>query len=64
MDKIIAGLVLTALGIWAGVAWWWFLCDILKGLAVIILFIAGLLLIGCGVRGSCQAPAPVVKPSK
>ncbi len=54
MDKIIIGLAAVALSIWAGVVWWWFLVDILKGFVVILLFLFGLLLIGLGVKGTLK----------
>lgn len=52
MNKIIAGLVVLAVGLWATVTWWWFVWDILKGLIAIILVIAGLTLIGLGARST------------
>lgn len=55
MDKIIIGLAAVALSIWAGVVWWWFLVDILKGFIVIALFFFGLLLIALGVKGTLKA---------
>jgi hypothetical protein len=56
MNKIAAGLVLLALALWGAVSWWWFLFDVLKGLVVVLLFLAGLLLVGLGVRGVGGAP--------
>ena len=52
MNKIAAGLVLLALALWGAVCWWWFLFDVIKGLVVVLSFLAGLLLIGLGVRGA------------
>lgn len=54
MNKIIGGLILLALGLWASVSWWWFLWDILKGLAAILLLLSGLALIGVGVKNTSQ----------
>ena len=50
MNKIVAGLVLTAIGLWGMISWWWFVCDVIKGLAVIIFIICGLILIGLGLK--------------
>ena len=50
MDKVIAGLVVTAIGIWAMVSWWWFVMDVVKGLTAIFIVIAGLTVVGLGVK--------------
>ena len=52
MNKIIAGLVILAIGLWATVTWWWFVWDILRGLISVLLVIAGLTLIGLGARNT------------
>lgn len=65
MDKVTVGLVLLALGIWGAVSWWWFLIDIIKGGIVIVLFLAGLMLVGMGVRSSLNLGTdPQQKTSK
>lgn len=51
-DKIIAGLVALAIGLWALVSWWWFVVDILKGLVVLCLLFLGIILIGLGVKSN------------
>ena len=57
MNKIIVGLVILAIGMWAAVTWWWFLLDILKGLAAIILVLGGLTLIALGLKSSTKTAA-------
>jgi len=54
MNKIIAGLIILAVGMWAAVTWWWFLLDILKGLAAIILVLGGFTLIALGIKGTTK----------
>lgn len=49
-DKIIAGLIVTAIGIWAMVSWWWFVTDVIKGLTAISLVFIGLIVIGLGLK--------------
>ncbi len=49
-DKIIAGLIVTAIGIWAMVSWWWFVMDVVKGLTAISIVLAGLIVIGLGLK--------------
>ena len=56
MNKIIAGLVLLAIGLWAIVSWWWFIWDIIKGLIVILFLLAGLTLLGLGAKNSSRKP--------
>lgn len=59
MNKVTVGLVFLALGVWGSISWWWFIWDIIKGVAVLILLIAGLLLIGLGVKNIGEpVPAP------
>ena len=61
MNKVAMGLVFLALAVWGGVSWWWFLWDVIKGVAVLALFAAGMLLVGLGVKDiGGTAPA---KPS-
>ena len=55
MNKIIAGLVILAIGIWAAVSWWWFLLDIIKGLLVILLMFGGLTLICLGLKNTAKS---------
>ncbi len=50
MDKVIAGLIVTAIGIWAMVSWWWFVTDVIKGLTAISLVLIGLIVIGLGLK--------------
>jgi len=57
MNKIIAGLVILAIGLWATVTWWWFVWDILRGLISVLLVIAGLTLIGLGARNTASKTA-------
>ena len=54
MDKVIAGLIVTAIGIWAMVSWWWFVTDVIKGLTAISLVLIGLIVIGLGVKGGME----------
>jgi len=54
MNKIIAGLVVLAIGLWAVVSWWWFIVDIVRGLIAILLVLAGLTLIGLGMKNSSK----------
>ncbi len=55
MDRVIAGLIALAIGVWAVVSWWWFVTDVLKGLAAICLVLAGIVLIGLGVKDTSEA---------
>ncbi|MCB4756632.1 MAG: hypothetical protein LHV69_06320 [Elusimicrobia bacterium] len=57
MNKVATGLVLLAVSLWGAVSWWWFLWDVIKGLMVVVLFLAGLALIGLGLRHMGQ-PQP------
>jgi len=57
MNKIIAGLVLLAIGLWAIVSWWWFIWDIIRGLIAILFVLAGLTLLGLGAKNSSRKPA-------
>jgi len=57
MNKIIAGLVLTAIGLWAIVSWWWFIWDIIRGLIAIFFVLGGLTLLGLGVKNSGRKPS-------
>lgn len=50
MDRVIAGLIALAIGIWAVVSWWWFVTDVLKGLVALCLVGAGVILVGLGVK--------------
>lgn len=52
MNKIVIGLVLLGIGIWAVSSWWWFIFDVIKGLVAILLVLAGLALIGIGVKNN------------
>jgi len=54
MDKVIAGLIVTAIGIWAMVSWWWFVTDVIKGLTAISLVLIGLIVIGLGLKDSAE----------
>jgi hypothetical protein len=60
MNKIIVGLILLGLSVWAGASWWWFLWDVVKGMAVVGLFGVGLILIGMGAMNLNKAVS--VKP--
>ncbi len=53
-DKVIAGLVVTAIGIWAMVSWWWFVTDVIKGLTAISLVLVGLIVIGLGMKDGTE----------
>lgn len=55
MNKMITGLIMLAIGLWAVVSWWWFLWDIIRGLIAILLVFGGLILIGLGVRNFTSA---------
>jgi len=57
MNKIIAGLIVLAVGLWAVVSWWWFVWDIIKGLIAILFVFGGLTLIGLGAKNSSRKPA-------
>lgn len=50
MKKIIIGVVISAVGLWATVSWWWFVVDVIKALFAILLLLIGLTLIGMGLR--------------
>ncbi len=50
MNKIIAGLVILAIGIWAIASWWWFIIDIIKGVIAILLVFSGLTLVSLGIK--------------
>ncbi len=54
MDKVIAGLIVTAIGLWAMVSWWWFVTDVIKGLTAISLVLIGLIVIGLGVKDGME----------
>ncbi len=54
MDKVIAGLIVTAIGIWAMVSWWWFVTDVIKGLTAISLVLIGLIVIGLGMKDGME----------
>lgn len=56
MNKIIAGLVVLAIGLWAVVSWWWFIWDIARGLIAILLIFGGLTLVGLGVKNNNRKP--------
>jgi len=56
MNKIIAGLVLLAIGLWAIVSWWWFIWDIIRGLIAILFVLSGLTLLGLGAKNSSRKP--------
>ena len=57
MNKVAIGLVFLVFGIWGMVSWWWFLLDVIKGVAIIALIGSGLLLVGMGVK-DVGAPEP------
>jgi len=56
MNKIIAGLIVLAVGLWAVVSWWWFVWDIIKGLIAILFVLGGLTLLGLGAKNSSRKP--------
>ncbi|MDH5662061.1 MAG: YdgA family protein [Elusimicrobiota bacterium] len=57
MNKIIAGLVVLAIGLWAVASWWWFLWDIIRGVMAILFVFSGVTLIGLGLKNSSKKPA-------
>lgn len=57
MNKIIAGLVVLAIGFWAVVSWWWFIWDIIRAVIAIIFVLGGLTLIGLGLKNTGRKPA-------
>lgn len=57
MNKIIAGLVVLAIGLWAIVSWWWFIWDIIRGVIAVLFVLAGLTLIGLGMKNTGKKPA-------
>ncbi|MBA7465661.1 hypothetical protein ES705_02314 [subsurface metagenome] len=57
MNKIIAGLVVLAIGLWAIVSWWWFIWDIIRGVIAVLFVLAGLTLIGLGLKNTGKKPA-------
>ncbi len=57
MNKIIAGLVVFAIGLWAIVSWWWFIWDIIRGVIAVLFVLAGLTLIGLGLKNTGKKPA-------
>lgn len=56
MNKIIAGLVVLAIGLWAIVSWWWFIWDIIRGVIAVLFVLAGLTLIGLGLKNTGKKP--------
>jgi len=56
MNKIIAGLIILAVGLWAVVSWWWFIWDIIRGLIAILFVLGGLTLLGLGAKNSSRKP--------
>ncbi|MDO8805451.1 MAG: hypothetical protein Q7R35_13600 [Elusimicrobiota bacterium] len=66
MNKVAIGLVFLVFGIWGMVSWWWFLLDVLKGVSIVALLVAGLLLVGMGVKdvGAPEAKKPSEKPRR
>ncbi len=63
MNRLIAGLILLAIGLWGAATWWWFIWDVLKGLIVIMFFLTGLIMVGSGVKSVIQSTAEPVKSS-
>ncbi|HUW23502.1 MAG TPA: hypothetical protein VMW39_05680 [bacterium] len=57
MNKIITGLVVLAIGLWAIVSWWWFIWDIIRGVIAVLFVLAGLTLIGLGLKNTGKKPA-------
>ena len=57
MNNIIAGLVVLAIGLWAIVSWWWFIWDIIRGVIAVLFVLAGLTLIGLGMKNTGKKPA-------
>ena len=57
MNKIITGLVVLAIGLWAIVSWWWFIWDIIRGVIAVLFVLAGLTLIGLGMKNTGKKPA-------
>ncbi|NIM03678.1 hypothetical protein GTN66_05980 [bacterium] len=57
MNKIIAGLVILAIGLWAVASWWWFLWDIIRAVIAILFVLSGVTLIGLGLKNSGKKPA-------
>jgi hypothetical protein len=57
MNKIIAGLVVLAIGLWAIVSWWWFIWDIIRAVIAVLFVLAGLTLIGLGLKNIGKKPA-------
>ena len=57
MNKIIAGLVVLAIGLWAIVSWWWFIWDIIRAVIAVLFVLARLTLIGLGLKNSGKKPA-------
>ena len=56
MLKIIAGLVILTMGLWAVVSWWWFIWDIIRGLIAILFILGGLTLIRLGIKNRGRKP--------
>jgi len=54
MNKVIAGLIILAIGLWAVVSWWWFIWDIIRGLIAILFVLGGLTLLGLGAKNSSR----------
>ena len=63
MNRLIAGLILLAIGLWGATTWWWFIWDVLKGLIVIVFFLAGLIMVGSGVKSVTQSTPEPAKNS-
>jgi len=56
MIRIIAGLAIFALGLWAIVSWWCFIWVIIRGLIAILFILGGLTLIRLGIRDRGRKP--------
>lgn len=55
----IIGAIALGLGVWALVSWWWFVVEIILGLAALILVISGALALAVSVRKIYRAKQAV-----
>lgn len=64
MNRLIAGLIIFVIGLWATYSWWWFISDIIKGLFAIGMLVVGLILIGMGIRNFSAETAEMGRPGE
>ncbi len=58
MKLAIFGAVTLALGLWAAVAWWWLLAEVLQGLLTLVLIVGGTLALAIAARKMSREDTP------